>query len=69
MRGPGEGDVYKAQFSKSGFGEQEDLAAGLDRKKAEQSERRGEAKEQRREDVDVAGALGDRSGPSAVEGR
>jgi len=68
MRAPGEGDVYKAQFEKSGFGEQEDLASDLGRKKAEQSERRGEVKEQRREDVDVAGALGDRSGPSAVEG-
>lgn len=68
MRAPGEGDVYKAQFTKSGFGEQEDLAAGLDQKKAEQSQQRGEAKEQSREDVDVAGALGDRSGLNVVEG-
>lgn len=68
MRAPGEGDVYKAQQQKGGFGEQEDLASDLDRKKAEQLERKGEVKELRRENVDVAGALGDRSGPSAVEG-
>ena len=69
MRAAGEGDIYKAQFTKSGFGEQVDLASGLDQKKAEQAGRREEVKEQRKEDVDVGGALGGRTGPSVVEGR
>ena len=68
MRTLDEGDVANAQQTKHGFGEQEDLASDLDRKKAEQAPQREEVKSQRREDVDVAGALGDRSGPSAVEG-
>lgn len=38
MRPAGEGDVYQAQREKHGFGEQEDLAADLDRKKEEQEE-------------------------------
>jgi len=69
MRAPGEGDVYKKQFSKSGFGEQEDLAGDLDRKKAEQADARAEIESHRKEDVDVGGALGNRVGPSVVEGR
>ncbi|MCJ1388040.1 hypothetical protein MMC18_000884 [Xylographa bjoerkii] len=69
MRAPGEGDVYKQQFSKSGFGEQEDLAGDLDRKKGEQAGAREEIKSQRKDDVDVGGALGNRVGPSVVEGR
>ena len=69
MRAPGEGDVYKTQFNKTGFGEQEDLASGLDQKKAEQAGRREEVKSQRKEDVDVGGALGQRTGPAVVEGR
>ncbi|MCJ1403951.1 hypothetical protein MMC11_007174 [Xylographa trunciseda] len=69
MRAPGEGDVYKQQFRKSGFGEQEDLAGDLDRKKAEQAGARTEIESQRKEDVDVGGALGNRVGPSVVEGR
>ena len=68
MRAPGEGEVYQAQFRKTGFGEQADLAGNLDRKKAEQSERRDTVTDRRERDVDVAGALGGRSGPSAVEG-
>ncbi|MCJ1287961.1 hypothetical protein MMC26_007314 [Xylographa opegraphella] len=69
MRATGEGDVYKQQFSKSGFGEQDDLAGDLDRKKAEQASARAEVKSQRKDDVDVGGALGNRVGPSVVEGR
>ena len=69
MRAPGEGDIYKQQFNKSGFGEQEDLAGDLDRKKAEQAGAREEKKSQRKDAVDVGGALGNRVGPSVVEGR
>lgn len=36
MRAPGEGEVYAAQQAKTGFGEQGDLAADLDRKREEQ---------------------------------
>lgn len=36
MRAAGDGDIAKAQETKGGFGEQEDLASGLDRKKEEQ---------------------------------
>ncbi|MCJ1378371.1 hypothetical protein MMC17_001469 [Xylographa soralifera] len=69
MRAPGEGDIYHQQFGKSGFGEQDDLAGDLDRKKAEQAGAREEVKSERKEDVDVGGALGNRVGPSVVEGR
>ena len=64
MRAPGEGEVYEQQFNKSGFGEQQDLASDLDRKKAEQAEMRKEVKEQRDQDVDVGGVLGQRGGPA-----
>lgn len=39
MRAPGEGDVASAQDHKHGFGEQADLASGLDRKKEDQEQR------------------------------
>ncbi|KAL8824114.1 MAG: hypothetical protein Q9170_008248 [Blastenia crenularia] len=39
MRAPGEGDIASAQDNKHGFGEQADLASGLDRKKEEQQGR------------------------------
>lgn len=39
MRPPGEGDVASAQDRKHGFGEQADLASGLDRKKEDQQRR------------------------------
>ena len=38
MRVLGEGEVARAQETKGGFGEQGDLASGLDRKKEEQTE-------------------------------
>jgi hypothetical protein len=47
MRAPGEGDVYRQQFKKTGFGEQEDLVSDLDKKKAEQAGARKEMKEAR----------------------
>ena len=64
MRAPGEGEVYEKQLNKSGFGEQQDLASDLDRKKAEQAGLREEVKEQRQEGVNVGGVLGQRGGPS-----
>ena len=68
MRAAGEGDIARAQDRKTGFGEQEELAAGLDDKKQEQAGRREAAKEQRKENVDVGGALGGRGGVAVVEG-
>ena len=38
MRAAGEGDIARAQETKGGFGEQGDLASGLDRKREEQEE-------------------------------
>ena len=69
MRAPGEGDVYKTQFNKTGFGEQADLASDLDRKKAEQASLREETKEAKEEGADLGGVLGQRGGPAVVEGR
>ncbi|MCJ1306744.1 hypothetical protein MMC25_000387 [Agyrium rufum] len=69
MRAAGDGDIYRAQFNKHGFGEQESLTAGLDDKKQEQEGLRQEKKEQRKNDVDVGGALGQRGGAAVVEGR
>ena len=68
MRAPGEGDVYKAQFNKSGFGEQNDLASGLDAKKQEQAGRREEVQKERGSDVDVSDVLG-QGRTAVVEGR
>lgn len=61
MRPAGEGDVYNAQLEKTGFGEQGDLAAGLDRKRDEQDrikEKHGQ--ESWEGDVDVEAAVGGR---------
>lgn len=69
MRAPGEGEIYDKQFNKHGFGEQQDMASDMDRKKQEQSGLRSEIKEERKHNVDVGGALGDRMGPAGVEGR
>lgn len=60
MRAPGEGEVYSAQLKKTGFGEQGDLAAGLDRKREEQdrikAERNGISEKEK--SIDVEGVLG-----------
>ena len=72
MRAAGEGDIYNAQFHKTGFGEQDDLASGLDAKKEEQAGAREEVKAERREGregVDVGAALAERGGGAVVEGR
>ena len=59
MGAAGDGAIASAQDNKHGFGEQDDLASGLDRKKEEQAK----IKEARGSGgggggVDVAGALG-----------
>ncbi|KAL8840260.1 MAG: hypothetical protein Q9176_003952 [Flavoplaca citrina] len=58
MRAPGEGDVASAQDRKHGFGEQADLASGLDRKKEEQ---------QQRLDDRYNGAASGKGGPGGVD--
>ena len=60
MRAPGEGDIAARQEQKHGFGEQSDLASGLDRKKAEQQQVKNARSSDVGEggDVDVEGALG-----------
>lgn len=60
MRAPGEGEVYAAQLNKTGFGEQEDLAAGLDRKREEQDrikEKRNGVSE-KKDSIDVEDVVG-----------
>ena len=79
MRAPGEGEVYQAQRAKAtmGFGEQEDLAAGLDEKRNEQAQRRGAAADRTdgseeagakegEQSVDVRGAVGAGEGKGFV---
>ncbi|MCJ1463910.1 hypothetical protein MMC07_002519 [Pseudocyphellaria aurata] len=61
MRAAGEGEIYKAQQEKTGFGEQGDLAAGLDRKREEQDRIKEERGEKGGEgEVDVEAAVGGR---------
>ena len=60
MRAAGDGDIASAQDNKTGFGEQESLTAGLDRKRAEQDRLKsgstgGEGSDR---GVDVASAVG-----------
>ncbi|KAI9847407.1 MAG: hypothetical protein M1837_002596 [Sclerophora amabilis] len=69
MAAGGEGEIMRAQFEKTGQGEQKSLTSDLDRKKEEQSGLREEKIGQRREGVDVDGVLGQRGGPATVEGR
>ncbi|KAL8934738.1 MAG: hypothetical protein Q9216_005756 [Gyalolechia sp. 2 TL-2023] len=58
MRAPGEGDIASAQDSKHGFGEQADLASGLERKKEEQQERLDER---------YSGGSSGKGGPGGVD--
>lgn len=70
MAAPGEGKVAAAVDNKPGAsGQQPDLASDLDRKKEEQAEAREEIKAQKKEDVDVAGVLGQRGGPANPVGK
>lgn len=60
MRAPGEGELYNAQLNKTGFGEQGDLAAGLNRKREEQDrikEERNSVSE-KEDSIDMEGAVG-----------
>jgi len=63
MRAPGEGEVMQAQFDKknAGWGEEGSLTSDLDRKKAEQKEKRDAVKEDRKEGLDVDGGSGKRT--------
>ncbi|KAL8825247.1 MAG: hypothetical protein Q9191_004528 [Dirinaria sp. TL-2023a] len=62
MRAPGEGDIARANENVTGFGEQPDLAADMDRKRAEQDQikedRRADGRREEDRGVDVQGALG-----------
>ncbi|KAF2662736.1 hypothetical protein K491DRAFT_685907 [Lophiostoma macrostomum CBS 122681] len=67
MAAPGEGavaDAVAGRGTKGVGGEQEDLAADLDRKKAEQAEAREKIKQQRAQGVEAGGALGQQGGPA-----
>ncbi|KAI9838612.1 MAG: hypothetical protein M1819_004926 [Sarea resinae] len=69
MAAPGEGEILKAQWDKTGTAEEAEIGGDLDRKKAEQAPLREEIQGQREKGVDIGGALGGRTGPAAVEGR
>lgn len=65
MRASGEGQVANTVDKKPGAsGAQESFTSDLDRKKAEQASAREEIKEQRAQNVDVGGILGQRGGPA-----
>ena len=62
--------MYEAEQRKEGAsGAQEGLESDLDRKKAEQEPLREQVKEDRKQDVDVAGVLGQRGGPANPVGK
>jgi len=66
MRASGEGDVKDVVDRKPGAtGGEHSLTSDLDRKKAEQAPAREAIKEERREEVDVAGILANRGGPAS----
>jgi len=72
MRMPGEGQVYEAQLAKGkvgAFGEEKSLTSDLERKKEQQRGEREEVVAERKKEVDVGGALGQRGGVATVEGR
>lgn len=64
MRAPGEGDIARANENVTGFGEQGDLVADMDRKRAEQDQ----IKEQRQESSIPGGPQGGRTGGHPGEG-
>ncbi|KAF2226607.1 hypothetical protein BDZ85DRAFT_230095 [Elsinoe ampelina] len=65
MAAPGEGKIAKAVDEKPGAsGAQPGFESDLDRKKAEQAELRSQVKEERKQEVDVGGVLGQRGGPA-----
>jgi hypothetical protein len=65
MAAPAESKIADAVEEKPGAsGAQQGLETDLDRKKAEQAPAREQIKEERRENVDVGGILGQRGGPA-----
>lgn len=65
MAAPGEGKIHDAVMEKPGAsGQQEGLESDLERKKAEQAPAREKIEQQKQEEVDVAGVLGQRGGPA-----
>lgn len=65
MAAPAESKIAEAVEEKPGAtGAQQGLESELDRKKAEQAPAREEVKQQKKEEVDVAGVLGQRGGPA-----
>ncbi|EME88920.1 uncharacterized protein MYCFIDRAFT_102044, partial [Pseudocercospora fijiensis CIRAD86] len=70
MGAPGEGKVYAAVKNKPGAsGSQPGFESDLERKKAEQAPARQSIKEQKQEEVDVGGILGQRGGPANPVGK
>lgn len=69
MRPAAEGDVMRAQFNKTGTGEEKSLTSDLDRKKEEQQGSREQMQHQRKAAAQGGGDLGQSAGPAAVEGR
>ncbi|KAL8786413.1 MAG: hypothetical protein Q9195_008212 [Heterodermia aff. obscurata] len=63
MRAAGDGDIAKAQETKTGFGEQSSLASDMDRKREEQDE----VKEERRATGIPRGLTGDQPGEGLRE--
>ena len=70
MHAPGEGDIANAQDHKHGFGEQESLTAGLDRKREEQDRlKQGSTGEEGSDrGVDIQGAVGGKGFVGAASG-
>lgn len=65
MRAPGEGEVNDAVQRKPGAsGSQPGLETDLDRKKAEQAPLREKYEQEKEQNVDVAGVLGQTGGPA-----
>ncbi|KAF4552342.1 Hypothetical protein D9617_10g073230 [Elsinoe fawcettii] len=65
MAAPGEGKIASAVDRKPGAsGAQPGFESDLDRKKAEQADLREQKKEERKQEVDVGGVLGQRGGPA-----
>ena len=63
MRAAGEGDIAKAQETKTGFGEQSSLASDMDRKREEQDQ----IKDERRVTGIPGGPTGDHPGEGLRE--
>lgn len=63
MRAAGEGDIAKAQETKTGFGEQSSLASDMDRKREEQDQ----IKDERRVTGTPGGPTGDHPGEGPRE--